>query len=163
MEQPQRRTSSRLSAAKNKKQKINHHGSFHNDDTHGNHDDDNDYYYHWEEQEPYDNNNNNSRTCHRPKARQSATQNDCGPLPSEWYMISASATEQVPWGFVCGYPTRNGAYNKEIYVVSLFCVWRRPEHGNCLSHRAELSRNNVVLLSLKSVCCCCCCCVRYAF
>lgn len=57
-------------------------------------------------------NKNDNRTeqaqHHRPKAGQSAFKNDCGPLPSEWYRISASIIESVPWGFVCGYPTRNG-------------------------------------------------------
>ena len=46
--------------------------------------------------------------CHRPTPGASATSNDCGILPSEWYRIAASVTPTVPWGFVCGYPTSKG-------------------------------------------------------
>jgi len=45
---------------------------------------------------------------HRPMEGKSALQNDCGILPSEWYRITASVTESVPWGFICGYPTNRG-------------------------------------------------------
>jgi hypothetical protein len=55
----------------------------------------------------------------KPKATDAAWKQDCGILPSEWYRIQASVTTDVPWGYVCGYPTNRGdLYGGGHYVDS---------------------------------------------
>lgn len=62
---------------------------------------------------------------HRPKPGAGAYQNDCGILPSEWYRISASITDDVPWGYICGYPTERGMYTQCSGCPDTVCVARQ--------------------------------------
>lgn len=60
-------------------------------------------------------------TYHRPISGASAQYNDCGVLPSEWYRINASVTDNVPWGYICGYPINRGMNRVQLqFVIDTF-------------------------------------------